>query len=87
MSAKVSPPMPVTISKVLVSFGEEIKFDDAIIVLEAMKMNNTICAPANGRIREIRVKEKDKVKTGQVLVVLESNNFFGSITKKETEEL
>jgi biotin carboxyl carrier protein len=36
-----------------------------------MKMNNPICATANERIKEVRVKEKDKVKTGQVLVVLE----------------
>jgi biotin carboxyl carrier protein len=36
-----------------------------------MKMNNPICAPTNGRIKEVRVKEEDKVKTGQVLVVLE----------------
>jgi len=71
MSVEVSAPMPGTISEVLVSVGDEGKFDDEIIVLEAMKMNNPICAPTNGRIKEVRVKEEDKVKTGQVLVVLE----------------
>ena len=71
MSVEVSAPMPGTISEVLVSVGDEVKFDDEIIVLEAMKINNPICAPTNGRIKEVRVKEKDKVKTGQVLVVLE----------------
>ncbi|MGA3206552.1 MAG: biotin/lipoyl-containing protein [Syntrophales bacterium] len=55
----------------MVSVKDEVKFDDEIIVLEAMKMNNPICASTNETIKEVRVKEEDKVKTGQVLVVLE----------------
>jgi len=49
MSVEVSAPMPGTISEVLASVGDEVKFDNEIIVLEAMKMNNPICAPTNGR--------------------------------------
>ena len=71
MRLEVSAPMPETISEALVSVKDEVKFDDEIIVLEAMKMNNPICAPTNETIKEVRVKEEDKVKTGQVLVVLE----------------
>jgi biotin carboxyl carrier protein len=42
------------------SFGDEMKFDDEIVVLEAMKMNDPICGPANGRIKEIRVKKNTR---------------------------
>jgi biotin carboxyl carrier protein len=76
MSVKVSAPMPRDISEVLVSVGDEVKFDR--VVLEAMKMNNPICVPTNGRIKEVRVKKEDKVKKGQVLTVLERNNFSRS---------
>ena len=41
-------------------------------------MNNPICVPTNGRIKEVRVKKEGKVKKGQVLMVLERNNFSGS---------
>jgi biotin carboxyl carrier protein len=42
-----------------------------LVILEAMKMENPIYAPKDGKVVEIKVKEKDKVDTDQVLVVLE----------------
>jgi biotin carboxyl carrier protein len=36
-----------------------------------MKMENPIMAPSNGKVAEIKVAEKDKVDTNQVLIVLE----------------
>jgi biotin carboxyl carrier protein len=60
MSVEVSAPMPGTISEVLVSVGDEVKFDDEIVVLEAMKMNNPICLPTNGRIKEVMEKKKTR---------------------------
>lgn len=71
MSVEVEAPMPGTVIEVLVSVGDEVKEDDEIVILEAMKMENPITAPAAGKIAEIKVKEQDKVDTGQVLAVIE----------------
>jgi len=62
--------MPGTIAEILVSVGDDVKADEELIILEAMKMENPIVAPADGKVAEIKVEEKDKVDTNQVLVVL-----------------
>ena len=41
------------------------------MILESMKMEIPVTAPKAGQVKEIRVKETDVVKEGQVLVVLE----------------
>jgi len=41
--------------------------DDAVVVIEAMKMQNTIHAPVEGVLEEIHVKPGEAVKTGQPL--------------------
>jgi biotin carboxyl carrier protein len=71
MSVNVVAPMPGTIVEVLVNTGDDVKADDELVILEAMKMENPICAPSDGKVKDIKVKEKDKVDINQVLVVLE----------------
>jgi biotin carboxyl carrier protein len=70
MAVEVVAPMPGTIAEILVSVGDDVKADEELIILEAMKMENPIVAPADGKVAEIKVEEKDKVDTNQVLVVL-----------------
>jgi biotin carboxyl carrier protein len=71
MSVNIVAPMPGTISEVLVQIGDVVKADEELIILEAMKMENPICAPRNGKVIEVTVSEEEKVDTGQVLIVLE----------------
>ena len=71
MSVEVTAPMPGTILKVLVTVGDQVKEDEEMCILEAMKMENPIYAPSDGKVVEIRVEENDKVDTDQVLMVLE----------------
>ncbi|MCX7816290.1 MAG: acetyl-CoA carboxylase biotin carboxyl carrier protein subunit [Syntrophales bacterium] len=71
MAVEVVAPMPGTIAEIIVQVGDEVRADEEIIILEAMKMENPIVAPVSGKIKEIRVNEKDKVDTNQVLVVIE----------------
>lgn len=71
MAVEVIAPMPGTISEILVQVGDEVKSDEELIILEAMKMENPIVAPAAGKIKEIKVAEEDKVNTNQVLLVIE----------------
>jgi acetyl-CoA/propionyl-CoA carboxylase biotin carboxyl carrier protein len=67
----ITAPMQGTIVKVLVSEGDTVEAGQAVLVLEAMKMENHINAETSGTVREIRVSEGDTVGTGDVLVVIE----------------
>ena len=67
----VSAPMQGTIVQVLVAVGATVTVGQAILVLEAMKMENQISAERDGTIAEIRVAAGDSVGTGDVLAVIE----------------
>ena len=67
----ISAPMQGTIVKVLVEAGDSVEAGQAVLVLEAMKMENHINAEHAGTIKEIRVQAGDTVGTGDVLVVIE----------------
>ncbi len=71
MSVELKAPMPGKILEVLVKVGDQVKEDDEVIMLEAMKMENPIYAPADGTVKEIRVKANDSVETEQVMMVIE----------------
>ena len=51
--------------------GDRVNVDDTLIVLESMKMEIPVLAPVAGVVKEIRVKEQDVVREGQVLAVIE----------------
>ena len=67
----ISAPMQGTIVKVLVNPGDAVEAGQAVLVLEAMKMENHINAEQAGTVTEIRVAAGDTVGTGDVLVVIE----------------
>ncbi|MBE8539276.1 biotin/lipoyl-containing protein [Geoglobus acetivorans] len=64
---EVKAEMSGTIVRILKNEGEEIRKGDPVIVLEAMKMENEIVAPSDGRLSKIFVKEGDKVQAGSEL--------------------
>ena len=66
----VVAPMQGTIVKVLVEVGQEVKVGDAVVVLEAMKMENQLQADKAGKVSAVKVKAGDKVGSGDVLVVI-----------------
>lgn len=57
--------------KVETQAGDEVAEDDVLLVLESMKMEIPVTAPVAGTVREVRVKEQDVVKEGQVLAVID----------------
>ncbi len=63
--------MAGVIKAVLVKPADEVKQGQALIILEAMKMENQITAPVAGRIKQVDVKEGDSVQEGHVLLVVE----------------
>ena len=66
----VVAPMQGTIVKVLVEVGQEVKPGDAVVVLEAMKMENQLQADKAGTVKAINVQAGDKVGAGDVLVII-----------------
>jgi biotin carboxyl carrier protein len=63
--------MQGTIVKVLVEVGATVESGQALLVLEAMKMENHINAETSGTVKEIRVQPGDGVGTGDVLAIIE----------------
>ncbi|MCM1545583.1 MAG: biotin/lipoyl-binding protein [Clostridiales bacterium] len=66
---KVLSPFPGLIKKILVNDGDAVKKDQPIIVLEAMKMDNDITAPCDGKVT-ISVAKGANVETNAVLAVI-----------------
>ncbi len=66
----VLAPIPGTIVRYLVKEGDEVKANTGIVILEAMKMENEIVAPAAGKIKSINFKPGDKVSGGAVLAII-----------------
>lgn len=66
---KVLSPFPGLIKKVLVNDGDTVKKDQPIIVLEAMKMDNDITAPCDGKV-SISVAKGANVETNAVLAII-----------------
>ena len=67
-AVKVNAPMPGKILKVNVNAGTAVKKGDVLLVLEAMKMENEICAPQDGTVATVECAVGDSVETGKVLV-------------------
>lgn len=67
---EVKAPMPGTILKVSVSPGQSISQGDTLVVLEAMKMENEVVAPADGVVDDILVSANDRVESDQLLLTI-----------------
>jgi biotin carboxyl carrier protein len=67
----VKTSMPGKIVKVLLEEGTEVDEGQAVLILEAMKMQNEIKSPQSGRITHIGPKPGDSVETGALLFTVE----------------
>jgi biotin carboxyl carrier protein len=63
-------PMPGLVIRYLVNEGDEVTRGRAIVVLEAMKMENSLASPADGRATRLTRKAGDTVARGDVLAVI-----------------
>ena len=69
-AVSVKAPMPGNIMKVNCKVGASVKKGDVLIVLEAMKMENDICAPQDGVVASVEVAQGASVETDALLVTL-----------------
>lgn len=63
-------PMPGLVIRYLVGEGDPVKRGDPVLVLEAMKMENSLPAPADGRVKRLTRQAGDTVARGDVLAVI-----------------
>ena len=68
---EIVAPMPGKIIKVAVAKDGQVKEGDPLLIMEAMKMQNELKAPAAGTVKSVNVKEGEAVSSQQVLMVLE----------------
>ena len=77
----VTPPMPAVVVRILVTAGDSVKQGQSVIVVESMKMETTLTAPYDGRVRAVNVAKGDKVMPGQILVDIDRDDEV--LTKKD----
>ena len=68
---EIKAPMPGLILEMSVVVGQEVQENDCLLILEAMKMENSFLSPRSGIIKSITAKKGDAVEKGQLLIEFE----------------
>ena len=68
--AQIKAPMPGNILDVKVTAGQSVKKGDVLVILEAMKMENEIHAPCDGKVTGVNVGKGDTVETQALLCTI-----------------
>jgi propionyl-CoA carboxylase alpha chain len=79
-----SSPMPGQVLRILVEVGQQVRPGDPLVVLEAMKMEQTIKTTIQGVVEAVLVKVGDIVAPGQMLVAIESKFESGEGSNEHT---
>jgi len=66
----LTAPMPGMIVSYAKEVGDSVAKGDSVVILEAMKMENSLPAPANGTIKAINYKSGDSVSKNDVLCII-----------------
>ena len=69
--AEIKTMMPGKVVRLIASVGDAVEKGDAVLIVEAMKMQNDLKAPKAGVVKEFRVEEGATVAAGDVLAVIE----------------
>ncbi|MFD2892227.1 pyruvate carboxylase [Flavobacterium chuncheonense] len=67
----IGAPLQGSLLKILVQEGEEIVKDTPLFIIEAMKMETTICAPKSGKVTAILLKEKSMIEQDDCVIQIE----------------
>ena len=65
---EVHAPMPAMVIRVDVQAGDEVRRGQPLLVLEAMKMENEILSPGDGRVKEVHARPGKPVDKGELLI-------------------
>lgn len=67
----IKAPMPGLILEINIKEGQEVKTNEVLLILEAMKMENVINSPRDGVVKSIKVKQGDTVDKNTLLIEFE----------------
>ena len=67
----IKAPMPGLIINISVTEGTEVQKGDTLLILEAMKMENVIKSPRDGKVKKVNVQLKQAVEKNQVMLEFE----------------
>jgi biotin carboxyl carrier protein len=68
---KITAPMPGKVVRIMVAVGAGVEAGQAVIVIEAMKMQNELKSPKKGTLKKLSVAEGAAVEAGQALAEIE----------------
>lgn len=71
LNTDVKAPMPGKVIEIIVKEGDVVEKGDALLILEAMKMENVLKAENNCSIKKVRVSSTENVEKNQVLIELD----------------
>ena len=71
MATTIEAPMVGKVLKIEKQVGDRVEEDDVVIVMEAMKMEIPVVAPAGGVVKEVKVPPGQAVEADEVLAVIE----------------
>jgi biotin carboxyl carrier protein len=69
--AQVKAPMAGKVARVLVAVGDAVRRGQGVVVVEAMKMQNELKSPRDGRVTAVAAKDNQIVNAAEVLVTIE----------------
>jgi len=67
----IGAPLQGSLSKILVKAGDKVKQNDALFIIEAMKMESTITSPKSGTVKAVHLTEKTMVQQDDLVIELE----------------
>ena len=67
---QIGAQIPGAVNKIFVKRGDKVSAGEVLAVVEAMKMETSVLAPADGIIDEIRISAGDTVKHGELLMTM-----------------
>lgn len=73
-TAQIEAPMPGKVVDIKLSVGDPVASGQAVIVVEAMKMQNELASPIDGVVTEIKVAKGDTVESGKLLVLISKSS-------------
>ena len=76
----VSAPIPGKIIEVNIQVGETIKAGETLMVLEAMKMENSIQMPQDGIVKKILIAQGNQVEANELLIEFENIKKMNELT-------
>ena len=67
----IKAPMPGKILEIICKEGDELKKGDKVLILEAMKMENILKSPGEGKVKTIKISTGENVEKNQILILFE----------------